>query len=240
MADLITERQQFENSLLNLLSNITAGGSGEIPAARLTLIDLVKAKLDEIIPAVSLSLDEDEAIEDPYSLLINSFLDESAKRVLLSAPAHVLVPTPGTVEATQDVTDNKIGYIILPDNFLRAISLRMSEWKRDVTEFMTQSDKRYRLQQNKYTRGGTAKPVAVLGHKKTGGSARRVIEYYSVNTSHVIEYFFYIPQTDAEDLQSNLTDALTWTCAGMILQVTERGDLAKYAFEQAGACYQNL
>jgi hypothetical protein len=85
MADLITERQQFESSLLNLLSNITAGGSGEIPAAMLTLIDLVKAKLDEIIPAVSLSLDEDEGIEDPYSLLINSFLDESAKRVLLSA-----------------------------------------------------------------------------------------------------------------------------------------------------------
>ena len=239
MADLITERTQFEVALAALLANFSSGG-GDIPAARLTLVDLVKAKLDEIMPGVDLVLQEDEGLTDPYTLMINAFLDESAKRVLQTAPLHILVPKLSTIEATQNIADNKIGYIVLPADFLRIASLKMEEWKREVADFITPADGRYKLQHNKYTRGGLAKPVAVLSYKQVAGETTRVVEYYSVNASHVVEYLYYIPEALAEDLQSNLTDALTWTCAGIILQVTERGDLAKYAFEQANACYQNL
>lgn len=241
MADLGTERQDFEASLMNLLSNFAGGGSGTIPQARLDLIGTIKAKLDEIIPpGIQFSLDEENDINDPYTLLIDSLLDEATKRVILLAPAHVLTATLSTTTATADTSDNKIGYIVLPFNFLRAISLKMADWKREVREFILPSDKRYKAQQNKYIRGGVNKPVAALTHRKVGESAQRVIEYYSVDSSHVIDYFFYVPETAAEDLQSDLQDALTWTLAGMILQITNRSDLAKNAFEQANVCLQNI
>ena len=240
MADLVTERQQFEAALRTLLANFSGGGSGEIPAARLTLTDMVKAKLDEIIPGtgISFSLDAENDISDPYSLLINSLLDESAKRVLQSAPIYILTPKLNYIISTP--VDDNTGYIALPPDFLRIASLKMEEWKREVTDFITPADGRYKLQHNKYTRGGVAKPVAVLTYKQVNGETGKVVEYYSVNSSHTVEHLYYIPETLAEDLQSNLTDALTWTCAGMILQVTERVDLAKFAFEQASVCYQNL
>ncbi len=243
MADLTTERVQFEASLANLLGTYGSGEPVVIPTSRMTLINYTKAKLDEIIPegeGTQFALDANNNITDPYTLFVNAMLDEAAKRVILLAPSHVLTATLSTATATADPSDNKIGYIALPLNFLRAISLKMTDWKREVREFILPSDKRYKAQQNKYIRGGVNKPVAALTHRKVDGAAKRVIEYYSVNSSHVIDYFFYVPETAAEDLQSNLQDALTWTLSGMILQITSRADLAKNALEQANVCLQNL
>jgi hypothetical protein len=132
------------------------------------------------------------------------------------------------------------GYIELPDNFLRLITLKMTDWKREVTQAITTSDKRYWVQKNKYIRGGTAKPVAVFATNQIGGFSIRTIEYYSVSTNHTIEKLLIIQETKAEDVQSNLVDALTWVAAGMVLQITERVDLAKVAFEQEQLSYQKL
>jgi len=132
------------------------------------------------------------------------------------------------------------GYIELPANFLRLIVLKMVDWERDVSYAITTRDPLYNIQRNKYVRGKTAKPVAVYNLRTIGGFLIRVIEYYSVDTNHTIERFFYMPETAAENVQSNLVDALTWFSAGMILQITERVDLAKVAFEQEQLSYQNL
>ena len=50
MADLVTERQQFEAALRTLLANFSGGSSGEIPAARLTLTDMVKGQAGRNYP----------------------------------------------------------------------------------------------------------------------------------------------------------------------------------------------
>jgi len=245
MADLSTERISFEQALANLLDTYGVGpGSGTIVEARLTLINYVKAKLDEIIPegeGVQFAVEDDVNISDPLNLLINAILDEAAKRVLLNAPLHVLDPVKSeTAAGTADTDDDKIGYIPLADNFVRLVSLKMTDWEREVNVPITTYDPRYKLQRNKYVRGGTAKPVAVFSFRTITDEHRRVLEYYSVDSSHSIDWLYYIQETDAEDVQSNLVDALTWIAAGMVLQITERVDLAKVAFEQEQLSYQNL
>ena len=246
MADLSTERISFEQALAALLATYnpeSGGGSGTILDTRLTLINMVKAKLDEIVPegeGVQFSLDTEPDISDPYNLLINAFLDEAAKRVLQLAPIHVLDPVKSDATATADATDNKIGYIALPDNFLRFVSLKMADWKRQVSECLPVTDPRYKLQTSKYTRGGTAKPAAFFGFRTISTVQKRVIEYYSVNDSHTIDWLYYIQETAAEDLQSSLTPALTYICAGMVLQASERLDLAKACYEQGINSFQNL
>lgn len=245
MADLSTERISYEEALANLLETYGVGpGSGTIIEARLTLINYVKAKLDEIIPegeGVQFAVEGDVNISDPLNLIINAILDEAAKRVLFNAPLHFLDPVKGeTATGTADADDDKIGYIPLADNFVRLVSLKMADWKREVTEAINTSDKRYRIQRNKYIRGGIAKPKAVFSFRTIESEHKRVLEYYSVDESHSIDWLYYIQETNAEDLQSNLVDALTWVAAGMVLQITERVDLAKVAFEQEQLSYQNL
>jgi hypothetical protein len=245
MATLSEERISFEQALANLLETYGVGpGSGTIIPDRLTLINYVKAKLDEIIPegeGVQFSVEGDINISDPLNLIINAILDEAAKRVLLDAPLHVLDPVKSaTASGTADTGDDKIGYIPLADNFVRLVSLKMTEWKREVTQAINAGDKRYRVQRNKYTRGGLCKPVAVFSFRTIEDEHKRVLEYYSVDSAHTIEWLYYIQETSAQDMQLNLIDALTWVAAGMVLQITERVDLAKVAFEQEQLSYQNL
>lgn len=246
MASISTEQISFEQALANLLAAYDPGGTSSetILPERLTLINLVKAKLDEIIPegeGVQFKVDGDVNISDPLNLLINAILNEAATKTLLDAPLHILDPVKSDVAAgTVDSDDNKIGYIPLADNFLRFVSLKMSDWKREVTQPITTNDKRYRVQRNKYTRGGLAKPVAVFSYRTITEAQKRVIEYYSVDASHNIEWFYYIQETDAEDVQSNLVPSLSWTAAGIIFQITERPDLAKLAFEQEIINFPNI
>jgi hypothetical protein len=244
MASISTEQKSFEQALANLLETYGVGpGSGTIIPDRLTLINYVKAKLDEIIPegdGVQFSVEGDINISDPLNLLINAILDEAANKTLLDAPLHILDPVKSDVATGTQEDEDKIGYIQLADNFLRFVSLKMSDWKREVTEPITSKDKRYRVQRNKYTRGGTAKPVAVFSYRTITGEQKRVIEYYSVDTSHAIDWFYYIQETSAEDVQSNLVPSLSWTAAGIILQITERPDLAKLAFEQEILNFPNI
>lgn len=247
MAVLSTERIQFEQALANLLDAYgfdgTGGGSGTIIPERLSIINYTKVKLDEIWPeseGLQFSLETEVNVSDPLNIMINSLLNEATKRVLLICPIQYLDPVKSDNTAVADVNDSKIGYIPLPDNFVRFVSLKMSDWKRSCGEVINIQDPRYKAQQNKYTRGGPVKPVAVWGHRTISGAQKRVIEYYSVNSSHSIDFLYYIQETAAQDLQSNLIDALTWMCAGMILQITERVDLAKPAFEQVQLSFQNL
>ena len=253
MAELSIERVSFEQALANLLSlygveySGGAGGGGAVPIIpeRLSLINYVKAKLDEIIPegeGVQFKVEGDVNTSDPLNLLINAILDEAAERVLLNAPLHILDPVKSDVaEGTPETVDNKTGYIVLADNFLRLVSLKMVEWQRPVMYAMKQTDPEYAVQKNKWVRGGIAKPKAAFATRTlTVGETtaqKRVIEYYSVISSHAIEWLYYIQETSAQDLQINLIAPLTWMAAGMILQITERTDLAKFAFEQEQASY---
>lgn len=229
------------------MEQLSMGGyveGGTILDSRLSLINYAKVKLDEVIPegeGVKFSEESSPNISDPLNIMINSLLDEAAKRVLLNAPIHVLDPVKSAeTTGTQIANDNDVGYIKLADNFLRLVSLKMNDWNREVTQAITTADRRYSVQRNKYTRGRTQKPVAVFMTKTIGGEQKRVIEYYSVDGSHAIEYLYYIQETKAEDVQSNLVDALTWVVAGMVLQIIEREDLAKLAFAQEQLCYENL
>lgn len=174
MANLSTERISFEQALANLLDlygiegGVGGGGTGTILPTRLTLINLVKAKLDELIPegeGVVYDLEDTPNVSDPYDLLINAILNEAAKRVLMNCPKHYLDPVKSNETAIPDLSDTKIGYIKIPNNFLRFISLKMAEWKTDVTEITPSDSVEYRMQFNQYVRGGIAKPKVISRYR---------------------------------------------------------------------------
>ncbi|HPS25397.1 MAG TPA: hypothetical protein PLB28_07450 [Bacteroidales bacterium] len=245
---LDSERTTFEAILAAYVAQFagTGGGtSGTIIAARLSIINAVKAKIDELIPEgegvnITFTSEAEPNISNPYDIFINVVMDEVAKELLLIAPLHVLTPTvatPTPVEIDGTETEwGKTGYIPLPADFIRLQSFKMLEWERPVTVPITTLDPLYELQQNKYTRGRTAKPVAALSWIGT----QKVLEYYSVITAHTLGHFRYIKTTLPEDIQSNLVDALTWLIAEKVLQITDQKELAKLAYEKTFLCFKDM
>jgi hypothetical protein len=249
MGNLATERIQFEAALAALLEayqSTGGGGTGTILKTRLSLINATKIKLDEIIPegeGVQFTLETSPNISDPLDLFINALLDETAKHLLLMAPLHALEATAAavtTAQITEHYNGRKSGYVILPDYFLRLVSFRMQDWERPVIIPISSTSKMYLKQHNQWLCGGPSKPVSAFTSRNISGEIKRVLEYFTVTDSHTVDHFLYIPETLAEDVQSNLTDALEWLCAAKILQITERVDLAQKALEHVQICFNNM
>lgn len=182
---------------------------------RTALINQVKSKIDELSPSTAMIVNVGQEDSKPIDTIIGDLLDESAKEVLLKAPIHRLPATSSANAATADAGDSTIGIIDVPTDFLRLVELKMTQWKRPVTELQQQGSKIAERQYNKYLRGGTVKPVAVLSHRAT----KLVIEYFSVETVHTVERFLYIKKDVAENIPEILQDALCWICASRVLSV---------------------
>lgn len=249
MGTLVSEKLQYTTALIALLESLelgtggSSGGIGTISDARMALVNLVKIKLDELVPqgeGVVYNLESVPNVSDPLDLYINGLLDESAKNLLQTAPKHICPVKQSIESAVPDATDTAIGFVKCPNDYLRLFAFKMSEWKRQVEDPITPEDEAYAIQGNKYTRGGIAKPVVVINKRYIVDGAYLVLEYYSVKSSHTINRFLYIPILAAEETPGTLWDSLSWICAGKILQNINLTNLSTAAFEQAKLCYQNL
>lgn len=249
MADsLSNERLQYEAALKALLESLNDGGgigSGTVTdPTRIGVINYIKAKLDELVPqaeGLTFNLSDEPNISDPLDLLISAHLEEGVKDVILSAPISVLKPTAFSGTAVPFGTGEKAGYIALPADFLRLSSFRMTDWKRDALVVLPES-KIGKSQANKYSRAGVNKPVAILTWKNISSVLTRVIEYYSVGSNNTIDKLFYIPEQTAEvflTANPDLIDALAWTVAGKIMQITDKVNEAKLAQERVAQSYLN-
>lgn len=241
---LADERVQYEARLADILSALGIGGtSGGISSVRLSIVNYVKAKLDELLPegeGITFNLSSTPNITNPVDLIINSQLDESARDICLSAPLTAIIPSSHTGSGTPFAAGDKTGYIELPGSFLRLSSFRMADWKKDVIIPITPENPLYTKQAYSFLRGGLSTPVAVLNWKSIAAVNKRILEYYSVDTSHVIEKLFYIPEQTAEIFiaaNPNMMPSLAWQCASKVMQIFEKTDLSKMAQERVAQSY---
>lgn len=79
----------------------------------------------------------------------------------------------------------------LPGNFLRLITLQMSDWERPIQTVVNEDSAEYRKQTNRYLRGTNTKPVGALVHQ----SGYPFLELYSCTSNvEVMMYGQYIPE----------------------------------------------
>lgn len=196
---------------------------------RVELLNIVKSKIDEISSSDELLVPVGIEDNKPYDTIIETLLDESAIEVLLKAPFYRLTISNSTsLEIVKK--DSNTGIIILPTDFLRLLSFRMTEWERSVTQPAIKGDDISNMQSNKFIRGGQAKPIGVLTRTDKG----LALEYYSVKVDHTLAEFFYVKKQKAEDIEDiQMIDAMTWICAGKVLGVVGKFELAKNCYENA-------
>lgn len=79
----------------------------------------------------------------------------------------------------------------LPDNFMRLITLQMSDWERPIQTLVNEDSAEYRKQTNRFLRGTNTKPVGALVHQ----NGIPFLELYSC-TSNVEQLMYgqYVPE----------------------------------------------
>lgn len=218
---------------------------------RTQLINKVKTRIDEVCASGDIISPVGVENTKPYDSIIDELLNEAAIELLLKVPyyrldvasANVVCSAIGPIMTQSEQAEGdgvktiapmikNAGRAILPDDFLRLVSFKMSEWQQPVTELYFAHDEVAKRQANIYTRASVAKPVGVL-RKLADGYA---IDYYSVTAQtneHTLEEFLYIKRDTPENISDELVDIMVWICAGKTLGVLGEAGLKDICFENA-------
>ena len=129
---------------------------------RASIITKVREKLDEVTPF-------DNAIVDDVDL-IDDCLNEAATKILMTVPLNTIRGY--TLDTTLlEVTDDNVGILPLPSDFLRIHTIKATGWSRAVTKAYSLESDMALLQSSAVTRGGVAKPVCVISYIDEGSTS---------------------------------------------------------------------
>lgn len=147
--------------------------------------------VDDIIKEVRIALDENSqspallAINDNGTLELNDIIRQkithAVRMVVENAPSHLLDEGEDFSNIPliweSGVTGKGMAWLKLPDDFLRLVIFRMSDWVRPVLIPIGDTDDRYFLQKSKFAgvKGGVEKPICAITTYPEG----KVMECYS-------------------------------------------------------------
>lgn len=168
--------------------------------------DVDTLSLDEVIRSKLLTAAKLVEMEAPVRMLESGhlFTDDSGNNVFIEG------------------TSGK-GYIILPEDFMRLISFRMSDWDRTVYDPISETDPLYSLQSSKWkgVYGSPEKPVVAIVRRGEG----KVLEFYSCKTADAyVVQSVYQPYPKEEnggiDLPEQCYEAVVYRAAALTLAST--------------------
>lgn len=200
----------------------------------------VRIAIDENKTGEQLISDEDV---DTLSLndIIRSKIVEAVRRVESSAPVRYLEE--GHVFGDAIYWErNGSGWTLLPDDFMRLVAFRMSDWERTCYMAISADAPLYDLQSSRYKgiRGNVQKPVCAIVNRAEG----KALEFYSCNSEDAyVKRASYIPypeidEDDGIDISERCYTAVVYMTAALVLtaygaseQAAAMNTLAKSIFE---------
>lgn len=209
-------------------------------------------KLAEIVRDVRVAIDQNMTserlieTEDMETLalddIIRSKITEAVRRVECAAPAHLLEEGHNFGDAVY-WEGLESGWVLLPDDFMRLIAFRMSDWERTVYAALSADDPQYAKQSSRYKgiRGNVQKPVCAIVNRAEG----KALEFYSCNSREAyVSRATYLPYPcidghDGIDICERCYTAVIYTIAALVLttygednKASSLNDLAKSILQQ--------
>ena len=194
-----------------------------------TVSEDVRIAIDENKTSEQLLDDEDI---DTLSLneIIRSKIEEAVRRVETTAPTFLLEEG-HTFGDSVFWGDNNSGWTLLPDDFMRLIAFRMSDWERTCYNAISVDDPIYDLQSSRYkgVRGNVQKPVCAVVNRAEG----KALEFYSCNSEEAyVKRATYIPypeidDEDGIDISERCYTAVVYTTAALVLTAYGANDRAE-------------
>jgi len=188
------------------------------------VINLVKIKLDESSqfdksePLIAESNNKDI---NPIESYINENLDKAIDDVKLILPLHVFsddrILVDGLSTTTLAIDSDYVGTFDLSSDYLRLHTIMLKSWERPVNIALPMESIDYAQQLNKYTRGGTVKPVVV----KRGNELALFSCSSEDTTDNEITIYKYIGVTPRGTgyIPDKLVEAVVLRCAGKIANI---------------------
>lgn len=134
---------------------------------------------------------EDDIETVSFNDIIYAKLTDAVRMVEMEAPLHLLEQGHQFGENIVWGDEGK-GWLILPDDFMRLVVFKMSDWHHSVSEAITQDDPKYSRQWSKWKGicGNPEKPVVAIVNRAEGN----VLEFFSCNDdTATVEQAVYIP-----------------------------------------------
>lgn len=208
-------------------------------------------KLTEIARDVRIAIDQNMTSEqllatddiETLSLedIIRSKIVEAVRRVETAAPVHFLEEGHDFGDAVY-WGDLESGWVLLPDDFMRLIAFRMSDWERTVYAAISVDDPLYAKQSSRYKgiRGNVQKPVCAVVNRAEG----KALEFYSCNSEDAfVSRASYLPyphidEDDGIDISERCYTAVIYTVAALVLTTYGEADKASALTELAKSILQ--
>lgn len=212
--------------------------------------------MSDLVMGMRIALDEVEH-DDLNDIFTNNTDEEmkqaietAAQQLLLTAPAQMLLPQRVMTslnengvqdyDAIQTQFADGHGCLVIPDDWLRLVALRLKSWPSSLVALMDPGSKEAQMQASRWTRGTPQKPKGMITVSPTTG--KRVLMYwtagrYSANHDtptnkvydHEVELFTYVPYQKVKDVLEK--DGKTVTDQKIILALTD--ECKKYLIYRA-------
>ena len=208
-------------------------------------------RLTEIARDVRIAIDENKTSEqlivdediDTLSLndIVRSKIVEAVRRVETTAPVYLLEEGHIFGDAVQWGSLDS-GWVLRPDDFMRLIAFRMSDWERTVYAAISVDDPLYAKQSSRFKgiRGNVQKPVCAIVNRAEG----KALEFYSCNSEDAyVSRGSYIPyphidEDDGIDICEKCYTAVVSTVASLVLTTLGETDKASVFTELAKSILQ--
>jgi hypothetical protein len=136
------------------------------------------------------------------------------------------------------------GYVILPENFMRLISFKMSDWLRPVTQAINETDDLYLAQRAdvKGVRGNYQKPVCAIVQSNYGP----ILEFYSCKSqtasiqSAVVRNYPTIDSEGGVDISAKCYQAVIYYIAGLVFSTYNDTERANTMYQLSKAELENV
>lgn len=189
-------------------------------------------------------LEEEDIDTLTVEQIIRSKIEEGARVVESNAPVWLLdsgKPLSGSITFREQVGIGR-GRLQLPDDFMRLITFKMSDWERAVTQPLLETDEEYLLQSSRFSglRGCPQKPVVAIINEPTG----LVLEFWSCvgGPSVKLQRGRYLPIPKIRDtgieICEKLRPAVVLHTAYLTALTLGRIDFAQTLLAQSKALYE--
>ena len=200
--------------------------------------------ISELIKDIRIILDENETsdklilLKDADTLSLNEIIQskivDAARMIEMSAPVNMLQTGENFGDAVY-WNDDYSGWIILPDDFMRLIEFKMSDWKRPVYNPITESDPSYYQQKSAWSgiRGNPQDPIVAITMRPEG----KILEFYSCDSKVDVEAATYVQRPIIRDRGIELCElchsAIKYYTAALTAQTLGSAEIYKNLFETA-------
>lgn len=192
----------------------------------------MEALMSDLVKEMRIAMDEvkhdddNDIFADDSDEEMKQAIETAAQQLLMQAPAQMLLPERVVVslnetgkqdyDAIQTQYTDGHGCLVIPDDWLRLVVLKLKSWSSSLTSLMDPDRKEAQMQASRWTRGTPQKPRGMLSTLPVTG--KRVLMYWTAGRydanhaeepgkvyDHEVELFTYIPYQKVEDVFSTET-----------------------------------